>query len=47
MLVMSSVEARGPVPPAPSWVAALAPDQPNFVYTATFLCLGNAKFFFL
>jgi hypothetical protein len=29
-----------------SWVAALTPDQPNFVYTATFLCLGNAKFFF-
>lgn len=36
----------GPVPSAPSRVAALAPDQPNFVYTATFLCLGNAKFFF-
>lgn len=29
-----------------SWVTALTPDQPNFVYTATFLCLGNAKFFF-
>lgn len=29
-----------------SWVTVLTPDQPNFVYTATFLCLGNAKFFF-
>lgn len=45
-LSLASVEARNPVPCAPSRVAALAPDQPNFVYTATFLCLGNAKFFF-
>lgn len=29
-----------------SWAAAVTPDQLNFVYTATFLCLGNAKFFF-
>lgn len=30
----------------PTSGATLTPDQPNFVYTATFLCLGNAKFFF-
>lgn len=29
-----------------SWVATVTPDQLNFVYTATFLCLENAKFFF-
>lgn len=37
----SAQKRRRPV----SWAAALTPDQPNFVYTATSLCLGNAKFF--